>query len=311
MAIPLRPDLQVPLGTQLFWQLRYQISTGDFRPGERLPTVRELAAALRVNANTIRTAYQRLQEEGWVVARRKVGTVVADPLPASHQIQLEAVVEQAFAAAAAHGISPETLAAATFAQAAQCVVPGARSIVFCECTVDGAEAYRRVLEDALGDRLASFEVTLLERLPERLAEGGVDAVVTTAWHTGHARELVGDVPLVTLMAGHDYLDVVHELTDLAPGSTVAVVAQDPEPRRNVMEIVADLSSELVIVGAVTPDDPVVAGADVVIAWQRDGAPMAVDGKRTLWWGPALEPTAIAQLRRQLGLYPAPVPDRRG
>lgn len=304
MAIPLRPDLQVPLGTQLFWQLRYQISTGEFGPGERLPTVRELAAALRVNANTIRTVYQRLQDEGWVVARRKIGTVVADPLPVSHQSQLEAVVEQAFALAAAHGISPDTLAAATFAQAAQCVAPQARAIVFCECTVDGTEAYRRVLADELGGQLDSLEVTMIDRLADRLAEGGVDAVVTTAWHTGHVRPIVGEVPLVTLMAGHDYLDAVHELAGLPPGSTVAVVALAPEPRRNVMEMVADLSSELRIVGAVTPDDPVIAEADVVIAWQRDGAPMEIDGKRTLWWGPALEPTAIAQLRRQLGLYPA-------
>jgi GntR family transcriptional regulator len=54
-----RTDLSVPLGTQLFWQLRYQIATGEYAPGERLPTVREMAAALRVNANTIRGVYAR------------------------------------------------------------------------------------------------------------------------------------------------------------------------------------------------------------------------------------------------------------
>lgn len=307
MAIPLRQDLHVPLGVQLFWQLRYQISTGEFQPGERLPTVRELAAALRVNANTIRNVYQRLQEEGWVVARRKIGTVVADPLPADHQVELEAVVEQAFAAAAAHGISPDTLAAAAFAQAAQCVAPDARNVVFCECTIDGTEAYRRVLEDALGAQLESLQVAIIDDLPRLLANGGVDAVITTAWHAGQVRALLNDVPLVTLMAGRDYIDAVHELGALTSGSTVVVISPSPEPRRNVMEMIADLSPGLRVLGAVTPDDPAVATADLVIAWARDGAPMAVEGKRTLWWGPALEPTAITQLRRQLGLYPQVAP----
>ena len=77
MAIPLRPDLQVPLGTQLFWQLRYQISTGDFRPGERLPTVRSLAEQLGLAANTVAKAYRELEAAGVVETRGRHGTFVA------------------------------------------------------------------------------------------------------------------------------------------------------------------------------------------------------------------------------------------
>jgi DNA-binding transcriptional regulator YhcF (GntR family) len=127
-----RTDLSVPLGTQLFWQLRYQIATGEYEPGERLPTVREMAAALRVNANTIRGVYARLQDEGWVVARRKVGTVVADPLPRPHDDALEMLLDRMFDEAARHGVAADELAAAAFARAAQRATVGARRLLFVE-----------------------------------------------------------------------------------------------------------------------------------------------------------------------------------
>src|SRR5450759_5094588 len=45
-------DSDVPISTQIFWQLSYQIESARLQPGTRLPPVRELGAALRVNPNT-------------------------------------------------------------------------------------------------------------------------------------------------------------------------------------------------------------------------------------------------------------------
>ena len=50
----------VPISTQIYWQLAYQIESGRLQPGTRLPPVRELGAALRVNPNTVRAVYRRL-----------------------------------------------------------------------------------------------------------------------------------------------------------------------------------------------------------------------------------------------------------
>ena len=47
-------DSDVPISTQIYWQLAYQIDSGRLQTGERLLPVRELGAALRVNPNTIR-----------------------------------------------------------------------------------------------------------------------------------------------------------------------------------------------------------------------------------------------------------------
>ena len=66
-ALDIARDSDVPISTQLYWQLAYQIDTGRLHPGSRLPTVRELGAILHVNPNTVRAVYRRLAEAGYVV----------------------------------------------------------------------------------------------------------------------------------------------------------------------------------------------------------------------------------------------------
>src|SRR5260370_7871669 len=74
-------DSDVPISTQIFWQLAYQIDSGRLLPGARLPPVRELGAALRVNPNTIRAVYRRLSDAGYVTSRHGAGTHVTDRPP--------------------------------------------------------------------------------------------------------------------------------------------------------------------------------------------------------------------------------------
>ena len=74
-------DSDVPISTQIYWQLAYQIDSGRLQPGERLSPVRELGAALRVNPNTIRAVYRRLAETGYVTTRQGAGTHVAERPP--------------------------------------------------------------------------------------------------------------------------------------------------------------------------------------------------------------------------------------
>jgi DNA-binding transcriptional regulator YhcF (GntR family) len=68
----------VPLGVQLGWKLRTLILDGTLAAGARLPAVRELAATMGVNANTVRAVYGRLESDGLVVAQHGRGTFVAE-----------------------------------------------------------------------------------------------------------------------------------------------------------------------------------------------------------------------------------------
>src|SRR3954449_3292897 len=68
---------EVPVGTQLAWRLRELVSAGRLRPGDRLPSVRELAIEVGVNVNTVRSVYGRLENEGLVSSEQGRGTFVA------------------------------------------------------------------------------------------------------------------------------------------------------------------------------------------------------------------------------------------
>jgi len=70
-------DSGVPIGTQLAWALSERISEGALKPGDKLPSVRELAADAGVNVNTVRAVYARLERDGLVRSEQGRGTFVA------------------------------------------------------------------------------------------------------------------------------------------------------------------------------------------------------------------------------------------
>jgi DNA-binding transcriptional regulator YhcF (GntR family) len=71
----------VPVATQLAWQIQALIVNGRLLPGEQLPSVRKLAEVVGVNVNTVRAVYERLEGEGFVVTQHGRGSFVAENVP--------------------------------------------------------------------------------------------------------------------------------------------------------------------------------------------------------------------------------------
>src|SRR6476660_226320 len=99
-----------PIYAQLNRALRAAIATGRLTPGDQLPTVRQLAVELRVNANTVARVYVDLERDGVLETRRGVGSfVAATPQrarpPAEHTRRLRAFATRVLADAAAAGFS--------------------------------------------------------------------------------------------------------------------------------------------------------------------------------------------------------------
>jgi GntR family transcriptional regulator len=63
---------------QVIEQIKRRIAVGDLLPGAELPSIRELAAALRVSVITIKRAYLELERDGVIVTRQGKGSVVAE-----------------------------------------------------------------------------------------------------------------------------------------------------------------------------------------------------------------------------------------
>jgi DNA-binding transcriptional regulator YhcF (GntR family) len=106
-------DDDLPVGVQLAWKLRGAIANGRLGPGDRLPSVREIAETSGVNVNTARTVYGKLEREGLIVTRHGLGTFVADDVPGSADV--ERVAAEAVAAARLTGITPRDVARAIYA----------------------------------------------------------------------------------------------------------------------------------------------------------------------------------------------------
>lgn len=109
----------VPLYQQIAEQVRQFVATEQLKPGDHLPTVRELAHSLNVNQNTVFRAYLELEQERVISARRRGGTVVVastdDPsITAARQKRLSEIVSDDIVKVLSQGYSPEDLEAAFY-----------------------------------------------------------------------------------------------------------------------------------------------------------------------------------------------------
>jgi GntR family transcriptional regulator len=66
----------LPIYAQLDRAIRLAVATGKLRRGDQLPTVRQLAVLLRINANTVAKVYAELERAGVVATQRGVGTFI-------------------------------------------------------------------------------------------------------------------------------------------------------------------------------------------------------------------------------------------
>jgi len=72
------PTSPTPIYAQLDRSIRAAIATGELEQGAQLPTVRQLAVDLAVNANTVARVYAQLERDGILETRRGVGTFVRE-----------------------------------------------------------------------------------------------------------------------------------------------------------------------------------------------------------------------------------------
>jgi GntR family transcriptional regulator len=104
----------VPIYRQLVQQVRRDVMLGRLRPGDQLPTVKEVVGALSVNPNTVVKAFAEMEHEGLVVRRHGVGTfVAASAVTASPAVpaKLLSAMTRWVVRARQDGLSPEQIRA--------------------------------------------------------------------------------------------------------------------------------------------------------------------------------------------------------
>jgi len=117
MFIRIDPNRAMPIFSQIMEGVRLAVATGRVQPGDRIPSIRDLAVDLRVNPNTVAKAYQELERASIVEVRRGMGYFVVGAT--NGQITererlalLESRVEETLSAALELGFEPDEVKAA-------------------------------------------------------------------------------------------------------------------------------------------------------------------------------------------------------
>jgi len=208
MRIRVDRDLPVPIPVQIQGQIEYGVSNGDFPPGSRLPSVRELAETLRVSPMTISTVYRELAERNLIETTRGRGTFVRDPGSEADEtsagdawldVQIAGLVDRADR----HGVDRSDLVARV-QRAASVGLEAARPlrIVFVGVYLEATETYAAALRPYLRARDVLTVTTFADLASDPGANSALDDADLVLTFAHRERELVpfieGDVVVRTV-----------------------------------------------------------------------------------------------------------------
>jgi DNA-binding transcriptional regulator YhcF (GntR family) len=308
-ALDVERDSDVPISTQIYWQVAYQIDSGRLLPGARLAPVRELGAALRVNPNTIRAVYKRLADAGYVESRHGAGTHVADRPPQRRGAEaLAGIVSEMLRRAVAAGFTPDEVATAAFAAATERKRPGPLvRVLFAECTnADARYDAERIAEAFPG--IIEAEGTLLDEIAERLDRFHYDLIATTTFHADEAQAYAaGRLPVVAMLVGPGYMDLIREIAALPSGARVGLVCASAVGTDNIAETLRLSGTSGVDIVSATIDDAAaiaeVDSADLILL-SREALALGLDDRfshpnRVREWLYEFDPSGLELLRRTI------------
>lgn len=113
MNILLNNSSMVPVYEQLMSQIKASVINGDLKPGDALPSVRTLAAELKISALTVKKSYDRLEEEGFVITVHGKGSYIAETdtqlAEEARRAEAEKQLDEALMRARAAGMSTEEI----------------------------------------------------------------------------------------------------------------------------------------------------------------------------------------------------------
>ena len=115
MLVELDFRRHVPIYVQIVERLKHLMATEILKPGDQLPTIRQLADDLRVNFNTVARAYRILDQAGLVSTQQGRGTYVLESLPPNQSTRLreealKALTQLFLTEAARLGFEPDEVA---------------------------------------------------------------------------------------------------------------------------------------------------------------------------------------------------------
>lgn len=218
MRLWLSKNSAASLREQLGTQLTLGVISGDLQPGEKLPSVRELARRYKIHSNTVSAAYRDVEARGWLEVRKGSGVYVREVSQTSEKSSLDELIEGFLEETRRRGFS-----------AAEVRTGLARVL--------GATSVRRVMliepEPELGEILAA---ELREHIALPVTAGALEGAAAVALMS-RAHLLPPGVPhhLLRMRSVPEYLQ---GQTRPAPDALIGVASSSPEILRRIRTILA-------------------------------------------------------------------------
>jgi DNA-binding transcriptional regulator YhcF (GntR family) len=302
----------IPVKLQLKAHVKYQIMAAILRPGDQLPPLRDLAAGLGINLNTVVRALHELEDEGFVYSHQGKGVFITDEFPGQgHGAALRSLLAGVIGPAREWGMSPEEIGLALMAHGQLAKPPQAAP--YRMLLVGGSRFQLRRLQGELEGALpVVVETALAEEVAEKIRAADFRAVASTLFHAADVRAHLPKGIVITL-ATASAEQTLQSVAHLPGGSIVAVASRDwvhAARVRRSLEVLDLGHVHFEVLAGQTPASlaPVLTAASFIIATAdcREIAREALAGRTDI---PLLaEPMelpadAIASLRRGLGAPP--------
>lgn len=149
MKIWLSKNSEVSIREQLFAQIQIGIASDDLVPGEKLPSIRQLARRFGVHPNTISAAYGELADAGLIEFRKGSGSFVKAQPDSAERTAIDAVVDEMLVAAAAHGFTAEQVYSEIGKRLS---AKGTRAV----CVIEPDEGLREIIIAEVAERLGAI-----------------------------------------------------------------------------------------------------------------------------------------------------------
>ena len=267
-------SLPVRVGVQLRGQIEYAVAVGDLKPGQRLPTVRELSEALGLSPVTVSNVYRDLKAKGILDSKVGSGTFVGagsdmEPGDAVAQAELQSAVDRLIQVGRSHGVSPAAIVErlqATLAASTNRVVQALFVGVFPEAT----RFYAASIERELGPR-GTVDARTFDELTSGAGAidlGSYDVLLTIAYRVPDLERLAaGRVPVkAARFFPSDQTRLM--LSQLRPSSKVAVVATYSDYLATLKSMVISYAPHVEVVAGYLLEEfeaeKLVAGVDVLV-----------------------------------------------
>jgi DNA-binding transcriptional regulator YhcF (GntR family) len=258
----------VPIYKQIVDQIEYMIEAGQLQDGDRLPSSRMLAGNLAINRNTVARAYAELRDNGFVVAQRRSGMIVAGAGEAREKArtrdEAREILRESIARCLELGLSAGEISSLAYHHSLQVERLDVK-VSFVECNAERADYFARELSGRLD--VPVTPLVLSEFVPADLA--GDDLVLTTFYHLSEVRKLAGGIgrdgsnPEVAAIVIAPHLTTLVKLAQLPKASRVGILYSTRDQAESIQQSFAQANLSGVDVIDARDGEPV-TGYDVVV-----------------------------------------------